>query len=788
MTHPRGSLALAVVGLYWCAAVGASPPEQFRAWGTAGPASPPPPRGWTEAVSPEKGPPLPATSAPERERAYMLLARDPLASSSLDAVAAPQERAEKLDAACARGEYESLCFALHALTDLADVLAEVTDLKSAEGQTIPADHVDVRVARGVRTVVDAAGKTYRLEPFLLERRASFDLAAWTSAQIWLTVNAPINAAAGKYRGRVVIRVGGRESGTLPLVIDVLPFSLPLAPAEMMMYFARPPSDDRLLRQELVDQREHGMTAVDSALVVQIASRDRHFAEDDAEATRAYCRRLMGAAKEVFRGLRFPVTVEVGHQIAFYWDQASNWFKFWAHSPQIDSDFMQALNLVVDLAQQEGWPPLRAYSLDEAGAHGLLDEAGYYYGLIKREAPQLPTWTTIGGGMALGYNEIGKLDRLVDYMATNRFTPEIARALAGRGKPFGVYNGAGSIPAGARFFFGFYGYKTAAAQVSQWAYSFSDSVFTGGGLRADDDGYVYCAADGPLPSQMWEAVRAGVDDYRFLELLRRLIVAGKLSGRPTASAEKAMGDVLGRIPWGFQALDSADKLAPPSPAALREWRGRIVKEIVALLPVVSGAAKLQMLTGPSPARSPFDLPWPPQPREKVTLGPELLPPSGFEAGMGPWRIEAWKGPGAGEIVEGPAHSGGHSVRIHVSADASSDTVTVLVWPTWGGGGLNLALDGGKTYEFSAWIKREGASPLPQLRVSVPEGAARGVRSGADEPEADGWQRAWVRVEMAYRATPSYLGVWVQGPGTVWLDDLSLREVTSRPGPRPPEWYE
>jgi hypothetical protein len=34
-------------------------------------------------------------------------------------------------------------------------------------------------------------------------------------------------------------------------------------------------------------------------------------------------------------------------------------------------------------------------------------------------------------------------------------------------------------------------------------------------------------------------------------------------------------------------------------------------------------------------------------------------------------------------------------------------------------------------------------------------------------------------MKTPAQPTYLAVWVQGPGTVWLDDLSLREVIPPP---------
>jgi hypothetical protein len=100
-----------------------------------------------------------------------------------------------------------------------------------------------------------------------------------------------------------------------------------------------------------------------------------------------------------------VTFEVGHQIAFCWDQGKGWFSFWPHDPAIDADFLRALRLVIDMGTTRGIPALRAYFLDEAGAHNLLDEAVYYYGLIKKRMPEVATLTSIGGGMALGLCEI-----------------------------------------------------------------------------------------------------------------------------------------------------------------------------------------------------------------------------------------------------------------------------------------------------------------------------------------------------------------------------------------------
>jgi len=776
-----GFVSIVVLFVTVCGAqTPAAPPEQFRVWGSIAPESPPLPAGWTEVRGAPDALPasFPLTPTPdEQRRGYVLFARDPMMGVGDDSTPASSERVSEIGAFAAIGEYEPLTFVIHALADLKDVRVEVGALRGDEQSVIPADYFDVRVVRSVRVAVNPKAKTYRLQPFLLERRATFSVPKGKSAQIWLTLKVPETAKPGHHKGTVSVQAAGREAAQLQLSVRVLPFALPAAPIEMAMYAPRPSESDEMLAKEFTDAREHGLTGFEPSMAVEVKSRDRKFGEDDVAAVRADCKRRMDAVKKAYGGWRFPATFEVGHQIAFYWDQGKNWFSFWPHGKEIEDDFLKAMRVVSDLAKAEGWPPLCVYALDEAGAHNLLDEAVYYFRFIKERMPQLATLTTIGGGMAMGLDEIGQLSPVVDFFSTNRFTPEIARALITRGKSYGIYNGCGPTPAGARFFFGFYGWKTGAQQIGQWAYHFGDAVFEGNGFRRDDEGYVYLAKDGPLPSLMWEGVREGIDDYRYTYRLSRLIAAARGSNKAAAQsaakdASRDLNDLLGNIGWQFQALQSEERTPPPHPATLRKWRWKVAQHIVALQTLIGPDAILPT----SIVRvSPFDYPWASAEKDESSFGAEMLPPSDFETAMKPWRIETWKGPGKGELDATEHHGGKQSARIEIPAGSGSDAVTVLVWPKWGGGALNLVLDGDRTYEFSAWVKVKDRSVPPTLRIALPQSATRTTRAGRDQPTPDGWQRVWLRVEMNFRAEPNDLAVWVQGPGTVWMDDLSLREV-------------
>ena len=561
----------------------------------------------------------------------------------------------------------------------------------------------------------------------------------------MTLKIPESAEADDYTGAITVQVAGQASAQIKLVAKVLPLALPPAPVEMAMFFPSPADSDELLMKQLIDAREHGCNGIEPAMSVVIKTRDRDFGEDDIAATRAQCKRLMEAEKKVFGPRAFPVTFELGHEIAYFWDHQKAWFSFWPHSKKIDHDFLRAVDVVCEMAKEEGWPPLRAYALDEAGAHNLLDEAVYYYGLIKKHRPELTTWTDIGGGIAMGIDEIGPLSASIDVFNTNRFTPEIAKTLVERKKPYAIYNGCGPTPAGARFFFGFYGYKTGALQIAQWAYYSGNALFQGNGFRQDDEGYVYLAEDGPLPSVMWEAVREGIKDYRYLSLLARVDrrgqgvrpgrgERGRRRGRPRAP--RPVGpDRLGIPAPGHQQPHPA---APPLDAAEMAMASRAARSSSSSRCWPSGG-----VAQPSPARaSPLELPWAEPAGEEAKYGPELLPPSGFEETMKPWRVETWNGKGEGRWDDTQSHTGRKSVRIDIPAASGSQAVTILVWPTWGDGKLNLSLDegrrSGRPRRWADTVGPSRAGPMP-VRLQPVEAGPGQVRAESGVARSSGRSR-------------------------------------------------
>lgn len=788
LKHPV--LLLAAHFLAVPAMVGGEVPAQFQAWGSRGTGLAPVPAEWTEVRAEPRlrNPPKPTEA--ETAKGFILFQRQPFNPIYQDTVPAAFERAVRLETFAARGQYEPFSFAMYALEALKNVRVSAAELKNKDGDTIPASHVDIRLVMPVRSPVasgSAHDKRYSLVPFYLEKHDRFKVAQGQTAQLWLTVKVPEKAKGGDYQGLLRVEVGSKAIQQVPLIVKVLPFVLPPAPlATAVSYY--PAKDPAIREKEMLDQREHGINANESTVSTRIISRDRHFGEDDADATRKSIRTALALRKQVYGDAanRFPLTVEVGHQVLYDWDAQKGWFTFWPRSPELEADFLKAIRVCREAIETQGGPPMRVFVMDEPGSHpDTLQETVYYHKLLKEKMPDMRTYVTLGGGLSLGIDELGLLGPYTDLITVNRFDAEICKRLVDRHKPYGIYNGGGATEAVTgytrdRFFYGFYGWRTGASEVLQWVYQFGEPWKDP--LRGNH-GYVMPGADGPLPSIPWESIRAGIDDYRYMDLLWRLITVAK-ADRKTAGAakvgEQAALEVLRSIDLKYQPRIGVGT-PPPVCATLDKWRWQIASACRALLKVIP----LEKALSTVPLRpSPLDMPEPKTESIPITYGPELLPNTDFENGAGPWKMVG-QPVSKGGLDQAVAHEGKSSFMLENTADATGMDVVVCVWG-WDGPEPSMTLSAGRTYEFSGFIKASRASAAkPQIRLALPEGSAVRENEGEDPAEPSGWRRLWRRVSVSKDINPSYLAIWLQGPGRIWADDLSFREVVLPPFVLEPE---
>lgn len=751
---------------------------QFKVWGAAGPEFAPLPAGWAEVPGEPRKRELPKPSDSQTAQGFLVFQRRPEEEVYPDTVPAWHELGAKLQTFGAQGQYLPLTFSIHALDDLKNCQLTLGDWKGANGELFPKSHVDVRIMRPIRSRQNYTGndKHYLLAPFLLEKHEHFDVAKGKAAQIWLTVKIPDSATPGDYSGSVTLQAEGKTAAKIPVLLRVLPYRLPPLPIEAG--FSYTPSVDLAMREkEMIDQREHGLNSCEGPIGAVIASRDQNFGDDDVEATRKSIHETLTLRRKVYGGRanQVPLTANIGHEILYKWDNDKGWFVFWPRSDKFEANFFKAVHTVEEAVKAENGPPIRVFIMDEPGGHpDLFKETVYYTKLLKEKTPNVKTWCTLGGGTAIGVDEVGQLGPFLDELSINRFNSNICKTLIDRKKPYGVYNGGSATESVThfskdRYFFGMYLWKTGAQEVLQWVYAFGESWK---GYVRGNDGYVYPTSEGPLPSISWECVRQGLDDYRTMDLLWRLITVARKSGDAKAieaakSAEATARDILGSTDFTYQALDNGTP--PASPATMDKWHWRTAAACVELLKFVP-LEKALATTAERPG--PFDLPAARE--EALNFGPELIPAGGFENGPGPWKAS---GKGSGAVDASEHHSGTNSFKLESVKDASGMDVEVCVWG-WGGEGPTMTLSAGRTYEFSCWIKC--ASGKPALRFSFPKTEmTRNPESSESAPDASGWKRMAQRVTMVQDTKPGYLAVWLQGPGSIWCDDFSLREVELPP---------
>jgi len=228
----------------------------------------------------------------------------------------------------ARDEYEPASFVLRTERLRQDVRMTVSDLTDSKGNRLPADTVDIRVVKvwyqnGNAWISYFADPGYVLVPELLlhdenlirvdsERKANYarldepggSRYVWISAprelnpsfdpfnapfadaptfqpvtllpgefkQFWLTVHVPKDAMAGLYRGEILVSQGAQRLASIPLVMRVLPFALPLPrtyfdlerPFLVSLMGAWPPLplDHPALRPILRNLRAHNLLHLD----------------------------------------------------------------------------------------------------------------------------------------------------------------------------------------------------------------------------------------------------------------------------------------------------------------------------------------------------------------------------------------------------------------------------------------------------------------------------------------------------------------------------------------------
>jgi hypothetical protein len=123
----------------------------------------------------------------------------------------------------ARGERDQAQFGLYPLTAQEGVTVTASDLAGPDGTSIPSSALRIRK---VRNFLKHEGRSNLgdLLPFILMPFKTLELKPGIARGVWLTLTVPTDAKPGKYTGTITVGAPGKTA-TLPVNVTVFPFTL-----------------------------------------------------------------------------------------------------------------------------------------------------------------------------------------------------------------------------------------------------------------------------------------------------------------------------------------------------------------------------------------------------------------------------------------------------------------------------------------------------------------------------------------------------------------------------------
>ncbi|MCL5269396.1 MAG: hypothetical protein M1457_02315 [bacterium] len=524
----------------------------------------------------------PAPTAAETRRGFMLFQRRGPRVVFPNSVPLADERVTSLTVAAAPGEYEPAVLIVRGLRDLKGVKVTAGPL-AGKGGVLPADALEIRsVSFRTRDGQERWGlfneTVIHDVPCILEPRDTRDVAAGRNQPFWITVRVPESTAPGVYSGAVEVRIGSGTAARLPFALTVRPFRLPEPRGVMFaMYDARIDGSPAWVDGKFADLRAHGMTGIaisgDSGLAMRI---EGERVVIDWTGRSPLERNLETCVRH---GLLRPALWLMGGDVE----------KFCLSAGPLESEafaraWRDVIGQIAAHGRERGWPEIIYQPIDEpfekennlALNRRLLE-------LLK----SVPGVRTEGDGMngkwsnfTPDFYKLTDVITLHDGPALDRHRPvDMPAWLAFRkqtradNKRLWFYNIDYSAwhPEPLRYMTGFGLWKSGADGIIEWSYMAA--------VKEEQPAVAYGV---PLPRMFrypeapgepggpaigYEAIREGIDDYRYLLALREAVA------RVRASSDAAARSLADRLWAGVQAkLDQATFDGCKGVAMQGEWTG------------------------------------------------------------------------------------------------------------------------------------------------------------------------------------------------------------------------
>jgi len=207
---------------------------------------------------------VPKLTPGEKSRGFILFSREHVRVLMRNAVPRLNERVNMLNIKACPGEYEPATFALFALDDIQGLNVSVSDFKSSLN-VIRSDAIDLRSVHYMTRAGQGRWGIFQETimhdvPMFLEKKEKISITKGNNQLLWLTVKVPENARPGRYSGTVDIKTKKTKT-QIPVNLEVYPFKLSEPEGITYAMYQSMCDDAAVVKNHLSDLRAHGMTTL-----------------------------------------------------------------------------------------------------------------------------------------------------------------------------------------------------------------------------------------------------------------------------------------------------------------------------------------------------------------------------------------------------------------------------------------------------------------------------------------------------------------------------------------------
>lgn len=493
-----------------------------------------------------------APTAAERTAGYAVFARDWMEDVPVNAAPRREEVGRAVQVFAAAGEMEPIVFSVHALRDRGEVKVSVSDLVSSAGR-ISATAISPGVVSHRLTRVTSEGTVYTIAPRFVMPRSSATLRAGDTTTFWLTLRVPQSVKAGIYKGKITLTFadGKRDSVDISARVFATPLDeldVAVGPWGSTLDIPWRGGDlgdwnRTMFRKSLAKMREYGFTTFSGIPTLRIRGwkdklPDIDFAQADTQMADARAAGFKRIVVNYNGGIQ-------GFNNYFIDEEAMRAAGFTRYT-----DFLRAvLTPIAAHAQAANWLPFAFNLSDEPIGDALKGAAENARAWREAAPPGMLTTGATSVESAQPDEPHQVLARALGIANLSLHNAASVKAIQDAGSDWSYYND------GSRWTLGTYMFKAAQEHGMKYRLEWHWNAAAGDPYyaldsREDDYAWVATNARGDLIStiKFERDMREGVDDYRYLLTLSRLLKQ-KPNHRAAAAARKLLNDKMASFQLG-----------------------------------------------------------------------------------------------------------------------------------------------------------------------------------------------------------------------------------------------